>query len=455
MSATGSERVTRTRAGPSKPVSKSNRKQNKEAEAEDESDDFTEMVHESAEEEEVMEVDPPRSQKPASRPVGKSSAKNKGKAKADSAPTKKQTSRAEIEVLDDDDDVGPSATARAINDATSNNRSTKQTGRADGSAATMKQIESLRRQLDTAQAHIKDLTKQLEESYRVRHTEPEELQRRQVEKYEEIIRTKDLLLKQQAEMLSHKEPLSREGKTSVLHMITREDADTEKRSAEEQVVYWKEQVDQRDRLLEEKEREIAELKQIERDLQYEVKTERENSQKASRNAPPASRSRGPNGVLGSEDPKHSELVRFYEDVTNLLVTDIKIQEPKYFELDEWSLTCIYTYSDKEGSETSRRSLAFLLRFTYDPFDVSKPVTSQEDLDRAAQYTPLDIDKEGPEFVEALQFLNTAFTFSRKQLPLFFSSLVLHMKLACENEQSEPGSEPEQDDESMQGVQVVE
>lgn len=93
----------------------------------------------------------------------------------------------------------------------------------------------------------------------------------------------------------------------------------------------------------------------ESDLQYEVKTERENSQKASRTAPPASRGRGLNGVLGSDDPKHSELVRFYEDVTNLLVTDIKIQEPKYFELDEWSLTCIYTYADKEGSEASRRS----------------------------------------------------------------------------------------------------
>lgn len=115
--------------------------------AEDESDDFTEMVHDSAEEE-IIEVDPPRSQKPASRLVGKSGAKGKGKAKADPAPTKKQTSRADIEVLDDDDDTGPSATARAINDATANNRATNPTGRADGSAAATKQIERLRRQLD-------------------------------------------------------------------------------------------------------------------------------------------------------------------------------------------------------------------------------------------------------------------------------------------------------------------
>lgn len=146
---------------------------------------------------------------------------------------------------------------------------------------------------------------------------------------------------------------------------------------------------------------------------------------------------GPNGVLGSDDPKHSELVRFYEDVTNLLVTDIKMQEPRYFNLDEWSFTCIYTYADKTGSETSRRSefsgfplwkgwrlifhflgLGFLLRFTYDPFPETAAVESEEDLDKAAQYTPLNLDKEPPPFIAALQFLNTGFTFPRKQVSQF-------------------------------------
>ncbi|KAF7338117.1 hypothetical protein MVEN_02036400 [Mycena venus] len=455
MSATGSERVTRTRAGSSKPVSKSRRKQAKEEEEQDESDDFKEMVRDSGDEDEVMEVDPPPARKPAARPVAKSGAKGKGKAKADSVPNKKQPSRAEVEVVDDDDDAGAPAAARAINNAVANNGATQLARRMDGSAAATKQIESLRRQLESAQANIKDLSKQLEESYRVRQTEPEELLQRQVEKYEETIRTKELLLKQQAEMLSRKEPLSSEGKTSVLHMVTREHADAEKRSAEEQVVYWKRQADDKDRLLDEKDRKIAELMQIQSDLQFEIKAERENSQKATRNPPSVLRGRGPNGVLGSDDPKHSELVRFYEDVTNLLVTDIKVQEPKYLNLEEWSLTCIYTYEDKTGSEASRRSLGFLLRFTYDPFDPTTPVESEDDLDRAAQYTPLNLDKEEPEFIDALQFLNTGFTFPRKQLPLFFNSLVTNMKAACEPDQSEPGSEPEQDNDSMQDVQLVE
>ncbi|KAJ7156947.1 hypothetical protein C8R43DRAFT_997756 [Mycena crocata] len=456
MSATGSERVTRTRAGPSKPAPKPKRKQAKEvpeAQEDEESDDPVAMVPDDSGEDDITEVDPPRTRKPASRAAnGKPIPKGKGKAKADSAPTKKIPSRADIEMVDDDEEAGPSGTAQVINNATASNRAIKASGRAESSAAATKQIDQLRRQLESSQARVKDLAKQLEESYRVRHTEPEQLQQRQSEKYEEIIRMKDLLLKQQEEMLSHKEPLSKEGKSSVLHMITREQADAEKRSAEEQVIFWKAKADEREQLINalrrEKDKQISDLDQINRDLQYEIKAEREALQKASRNPPSASRGRGPHAVLGSDDPKHSELIQFYEDVTNLLVTDIKIQEPKYFDCDEWSLTCIYTYVDKSGE--SRRSLGFLLRFTYDPIDASEPIESKADIDRAAQYTPLDLDKEKEEFVEALGFLNAGFTFQRTQLPLFFSSLVDNMKTACEGEESETGSNPE-----MEGVQLVE
>ncbi|KAF7363625.1 hypothetical protein MSAN_01019600 [Mycena sanguinolenta] len=455
MSDAGSERVSRSRAGPSKPTSKSRQKQAKEVVAveEEESDDFAEVAQP---EEEVMEVDPPPTRKPPSRSTAKSGAKGKGKVKTESASTKQQPSRAEVEVIDDDDDdAGAPATARAINNATNHNGAigiAAPSRRVASSAAATKQIESLRRQLESAQANIKELSKQLEESYRVRHTEPELLQQRQMEKYEETIRTKELLIKQHEEMLARKEPLSRDGKTSVLHLVTRETADAEKHSAEEKVAYWQAQFEERGRLLEEKERKIAELTQIQKDLQYEIKIERENSQKAPRNPPSAPRGRGPNGVLGSDDPKHSELVKFYEDVTNLLVMDIKIQESKYLKLDECALTCLYTYVDKTGSPESRRSLAFSLRFTYDPLDPDAPVESKDDLDQAAQYTPIDVDKEGPEFNEALQFLNNGFTFPRKQLPLFFNSLVTNMKSACEPESA---SEFEGENDSMQDVQLVE
>lgn len=122
-----------------------------EEEEEGESDDFTEAVREDAEDE-VMEVDPPPTRRAASRPAAKSGAKGKGKAKADAAPTKKQPSRAEVEVVHDDDDVGASAAARAINDAATNNGMAAPTRRVAGSTAATKQLERLRRQLETVRA---------------------------------------------------------------------------------------------------------------------------------------------------------------------------------------------------------------------------------------------------------------------------------------------------------------
>ncbi|KAJ7286079.1 hypothetical protein C8J57DRAFT_1286666 [Mycena rebaudengoi] len=451
MSATGSERATRTRAGPSKPAPKAKRKTAKQAVPEDEeSDDFTEARPVSGDDDDVVEVEPPPTRKPAvARTNGKPATKGKGKAKADSVPPKKAPPRADTEEVEDVDDGGPVSTARAINDATLNNRGVKPPGGSESSIAVMKQRDRLRRQLENAQTQIQELSKQLEESYRVRHTEPEELMKRQTEKYEEIIQTKDLLIKQLQAMLGQKEPLSKEGKTSVLHMVTRE------RSADEQVLYWQRMAEAKDKELEDQARKIAELEQTHSDLKYEIKMERENSQKAARTPGSAVRVRaakGPNAVLGSDDPKHSELVRFYEDVTNLLVTDIKIQEPKFFNLDEWNFTCIYTYSDKTGSEESKRSLSFMLRFTYDSEDNTVPV-SDADLHRAAQYTPLNLDKESEEFAQALVFLGSGFTFPRKQLPLFFNTLVENMKAACEQDQSE--YEEEAEDNNMQDIQVVE
>ncbi|KAJ7710771.1 hypothetical protein B0H17DRAFT_1324320 [Mycena rosella] len=469
MSATGSERVTHTRAGPSKPAPKPKRKQAKEVEEEEESDEFTAMIQGGGEDDEITEVEPLR-KKPTARLAklnGKSVAKGKGKVKVDAAPAKKASARAEVEIVNDVDEGGSVEAARAINDATTTNRATQSSGRA-GPAAATKQIERLTRQLETA----KDRIKQLEESYRMSQTEQEALMQRQVQKYAEIIRTKDALLKQQEEMLNQKEPLSRDGKHSVLHLVTREKANAEQNSSEEQVTFWKTEAGVKNRLIEDRERQIAELKQIQSNLQHEIKTEPENSQKASRNPPSVQRARGPNTVLGSNNRKYAELISFYEVVTNLLVTDIKIQKPKYLDLDEWVLTCVYTYADKTGSEASKRSLRFLLHLMHDPLDAAEPVQSKKDLERAAQYTPLHLDEENPDFIAALQFLNTGFTFPRTQasrytpaffcvylsrncfqLPIFFSSLVENMKAACEGE-SESELESENDD-SMEDVQLVE
>lgn len=53
---------------------------------------------------------------------------------------------------------------------------------------------------------------------------------------------------------------------------------------------------------------------------------------------------------------------------------------------------------------------------------SEPVTSKKQLVSTVHYLPLQLDKESPEFVQKLGFLNAAFTFERDQLSLFLRTL---------------------------------
>jgi hypothetical protein len=50
-----------------------------------------------------------------------------------------------------------------------------------------------------------------------------------------------------------------------------------------------------------------------------------------------------------DDPKQVEIIKFYEDLTNLLVPSMKFQPAKDSGLDEWTFTCIYTYMDVDDT----------------------------------------------------------------------------------------------------------
>lgn len=96
------------------------------------------------------------------------------------------------------------------------------------------------------------------------------------------------------------------------------------------------------------------------DLRYELQLEIERAKSLSSQKPPDSASRGRQGrVLGpNEDPKMAEVVRFYEDLTNLLVTDIKPQPGRYLLLEDWLLTCVYSYRDVVDARSSSKSVLF-------------------------------------------------------------------------------------------------
>src|SRR3954447_6644269 len=73
----------------------------------------------------------------------------------------------------------------------------------------------------------------------------------------------------------------------------------------------------------------------------------------------ASKNRGAAVVVPGESPKHIEVIRLYEDLTNLLVTNVRYQKGKYFDLEDCILTCIYTYiNENESPDTQEGKSEF-------------------------------------------------------------------------------------------------
>lgn len=95
-------------------------------------------------------------------------------------------------------------------------------------------------------------------------------------------------------------------------------------------------------------------------LRYELQAEIERAKGLSAQRPPDSVSRHRGRVLSqNEDPKMAEVVRFYEDLTNLLVTDIKPQPARHLQQEDWHLTCVYSHQDvTDTGSTSAKSMLF-------------------------------------------------------------------------------------------------
>ena len=73
------------------------------------------------------------------------------------------------------------------------------------------------------------------------------------------------------------------------------------------------------------------------------------------------------------------------------------------------------------------AISFTLRLCREPpSDFNEIVENERQLVETVHYLPQNLDKESFEFRESLEFLNTAFTFERSQLPLFIRTLHQHM-----------------------------
>ncbi|KAF8891217.1 hypothetical protein BD779DRAFT_1670860 [Infundibulicybe gibba] len=304
-----------------------------------------------------------------------------------------------------------------------------------GSKSPTNELDKLRQKNVEAKAQIAALSAQLEEYMQVRMTGPEDELKKQRERYKSHIQVQDALIKDLTSQLARKEPLMRAGDTSVLPFITRDAADEEKQMLSDELAASKAAIKEKEALIDQQTKRILELEKIvatEGELQQELKMEIERGKslasKSSR-VPPGSTTRGRPGqsVLGPDDPKHVQVIKFYEDLTNLLVPSMKVQPGKYLGIDDWSLTCIFTFVDEESEKVYKKSLTFTLRFYHDVApDEEEPITSKDQLLATVEFTPLELDKEAPDFVSRLGYLGQVFAFPQFQLSLLFQTLQRHM-----------------------------
>ncbi|KAG5338187.1 hypothetical protein C0989_008036 [Termitomyces sp. Mn162] len=404
--------------------------------------------------------DKPLAQKTQSRraeaaPVanGKPNTKGKGKARAPQIKfaTKKQVDEPmDVDPIDVPDETEGEHESRAQN-------TTKPSSRLKHTKTRRKEVDEIARlteELKRARDQIATLTSQLEEAFSVRETEPEKLYRLQQAQFDAQLKSHTDVIKELNNQLAMKEPLMRSGNSTVLNLLTREAADEEKRAVEHEVERWKSVAEQRQREMRQRDARIAELERIERDLRSELNAEIERSAalSAKANRVPPSASRGGGHSVGVDDPKNAEVVRLYEDVTNLLITGMKVAPGQYLGLDEWTLTCVYTFFDEtvdDPQSAPLKSFVFTLRLCHepDPSQAQPPeaVTSKDQLIPMVYFAPQNLDMEPNEYVEELDFLQGPFSFGRHQLPLFLRTLYNRIKHALKLDDG--------DDDSVQEVEA--
>ncbi|KAJ3762691.1 hypothetical protein EV360DRAFT_35188 [Lentinula raphanica] len=296
-----------------------------------------------------------------------------------------------------------------------------------------------------------ELIGQLEKIMRVRETEAEALMKAQKQQSEAEIEALKRLNTELTTNLAKIEPLMRSGKTSVLHLLTREAADEEKRKIENEVLVWRQRLEEAQEIIKEMEQSIKDktqrdsrqAKSTEKELIFELEIEKKNYMTLKAKTPHAP-ARPQSTVVGLDGPSDVQLVRLYEDTTNLLVTRLKPQPSEYLNLDDWAATCIFTYTT--SNDARKHNLNFVLTCRWEKIDSENdaPVRSKNELQEMMYYEPMELDKESEEFVNRLQHMGTAFSFTRDQLALFLRTLYNTLDEALHDDNAEDVDEEDED-----------
>ncbi|KAI0780413.1 hypothetical protein BD413DRAFT_1576 [Trametes elegans] len=315
-----------------------------------------------------------------------------------------------------------------------------------------REVESWRKQLEQTREFSKEisgqrdkLAKQLEEVFRVRNTDAEEILNDYKAQFSESMQRKDTLVQELTAQLSKLQSSSKSDKSYTLHFLTREAAEEEKQALREENHRLKEVIKQRDATIVGKEKQIHSLEEDVKATRRELDAEIERSKALLAKAPPPAVARH---HVAPSDIRNAPVIKLYEDLTNILVTTVKIdQNPEFTHIDEEILACIYTYR----TETKEFSLYFTLRNVYErpPDKPLPPRPTKEDLLHKVKYEPRDLGMVQPEIADNLSFFKEPFMFAHDQMTVFLKTLTDTLSTILE-----PEGEIEEESRESPEIEVV-
>ncbi|KIY73257.1 hypothetical protein CYLTODRAFT_485693 [Cylindrobasidium torrendii FP15055 ss-10] len=302
------------------------------------------------------------------------------------------------------------------------------------------EIARTQAELEEAESRIRALEKQLDDVLMTRDTEMEQLYRaleqaNEQEQQDSMARISDL----EAQLAQH-DPLFKVA-LSDIGILTRAEADAEKAAMERDLKRYKRLAEDNAKLIEKQREELdatrAELATVRQERDAEI----DRSKFLAAKNPPGSATR--NGVrkpLIEDTPKRTNAIAFYEDLTDILVLSIKGEKCNIEESEgeeDVLIGCVYTYKDQDDPALTQ-SITFNLRMCHD-FD-----NSIGELVPSVNYSPREMDKLPPSFVDRLQLIKEPFSFRKEQLQLFLKTMNEQVKLAMASDDEDDAGEDDDD-----------
>jgi Chromosome segregation protein Csm1/Pcs1 len=187
-------------------------------------------------------------------------------------------------------------------------------------------------------------------------------------------------------------------------------------------------------------------------LRADLKTEIENT-KALTSRNPLSSSKHNSKAAES---KLGKVIRLYEELTGILITNVR-HEPGQYKEEDAVYSCVQTTSNEKSTCHLRRrvhantkysaGLNFTLKFFQEAEEGETPsgATRGGRIVEKVIYTPQFLEKEAADFVAQLDFLASPFTFQKAQMNVFTKTLTSYLEGENEENQSDASHMEVEDD----------